>query len=69
MKTINKIFSNKTVLRALFILFLTGIMMGANIAFKEDSGHNMPISILMIFIIPIYLIAFKSFRKNDTINK
>ncbi len=68
-KTSNSNFYKKTIIRIIFILFLIGIMVGANIAFKEDSGHNMPISILMIFLIPIFFLIFKSFRKKDKIDK
>lgn len=67
MKIIKSIFSNKTFLRALWVSFFIGIVIGANIAFKEDSGDNLPISILMIFAIPIFIIAARAFRKKKEI--
>jgi len=55
--------SKEAIFRVVFILFLFGIMIGANIAYKEDSGHNLPIPILMIFLIPITIIFYRQIKK------
>lgn len=58
----------RTIIKMGFVLFIIGIMIGVNIAFREDTGDNLPIPILMIFFIPITFIFYKPILKIIKIN-
>jgi len=56
--------SKETILRILAVLLCIGIIIGASIAYKEDCGKNIPIPIIMIFVISIVFVLSKRFRNS-----
>ena len=56
--------SKKAIVTIITVLFIIGMAIGASIAYKEDTGNNLPIPILMIFLISIGFVFYKQFSKS-----
>lgn len=56
--------SREAIVRIMLFLFCVGIVIGASIAYKEDCGKNLPIPIIMIFVISIGFALSKRFRNS-----
>ncbi len=60
------IFSSKAIGLIVLGFFCFGVLLGANIASVEATGKNISLPLILTFNIPIWLILYKSIKREIT---
>lgn len=69
MKLFNTEITKEILYKAIFVLSLTLLMLLGNLAYKENSGQSLPISIMLLVILTVSYYVFKSIDKKSKLKK